>query len=59
MTMNDNSKIALANPGACDALVVKGELHEEEDANHCFVYDLARHRRGRYSNGSCLELPFS
>jgi hypothetical protein len=59
MTMNDNSKITLVNPKACEAPLVKKELHVEEDANHCFVYDMAKNRGGQYSDGSCIELPFS
>jgi hypothetical protein len=59
MTMNDSSKIALVNPTACEAPLVKEELHPEKDANHCFVYDMAKNRGGRYSDGSCIELPFS
>jgi hypothetical protein len=59
MTMNDSSKIALMNPKAYKAPLVKEELYVEEDVNHCFVYDMAKSRRGRYSDGSCIELPFS
>jgi hypothetical protein len=43
----------------CETPVVKEELHEEGDADHCFVYDLAKDHGERYSDGSCLELPFS
>jgi hypothetical protein len=58
MTMNDNSKINLIGSSMCEAPVVKEELHEEGGVDHCFVYDLAKHCGGRYSDGSCLELPF-
>jgi hypothetical protein len=58
MTMNDNSKVALVNPKTCEAPSVKEELHKE-DTNHCFVYDMAKSCWGRYSDGSCIELPFS
>jgi hypothetical protein len=54
MTMNDNSKIVLVNPRACEAPLVKEELHAEEDVNHCLVYDMARSRGGQYSDGSCI-----
>jgi hypothetical protein len=54
-----NSKIALVNPKACEAPLVKEELHAEEDANHYFVYDMTKSRGGRYSDGSCIELPLS
>jgi hypothetical protein len=57
--MNDNSKVALVNLKTCEAPSVKEELHEEEDTNHCFVYDMAKSCGGRYSDGSCIELPFS
>jgi hypothetical protein len=59
MTMNDSSKISLVNPKACEAPLVKEELHAEEDADHCFVYDMAKNHGGRYSDGSCIEQPFS
>jgi hypothetical protein len=59
MTTNDNRKITLVGSRMCETPVVKEELHEEGDADHCFVYDLAKHRGERYSDGSCLELPFS
>jgi hypothetical protein len=59
MTMNDNSKITLVEPTTCEASVVKEELHEEEDTNHCFVYNMAKSRGGRYLDGSCIELRFS
>jgi hypothetical protein len=59
MTANDNNNVVLVNPKICEAPLVKEELHEEEDSSHCFVYDLAKHCRGRCSDGSCLELPFS
>jgi hypothetical protein len=59
MIMHDSSKIALVNPKACEAPLVKEELHAEEDVNHCFVYDMAKSRGGRYLDGSCIELPFS
>jgi hypothetical protein len=59
MTMNDTRKIALMNPKSCEAPLVKEELYAEEDANHCFVYDMAKSRGGCYSDGSCIELPFS
>jgi hypothetical protein len=59
MTMNDNSKIALVDRRTYEAPAVKEALHEEEDIDHCFVYDLAKHHGGRYSDGSCVELPFS
>jgi hypothetical protein len=59
MTMNDSSKIVIVNLKACEAPLVKEELHDEEDVNHGFVYDMAKSREGRYSDGSCIELPFS
>jgi hypothetical protein len=59
MTMNDRSKIALVNPRVCEAPLVKEELHAEEVASHCFIYDMAKSRRGRYLDGSCIELPLS
>jgi hypothetical protein len=59
MIMNDSSKIALVNPKACEAPLVKEELHSEEDVNHYFVYDMANSLEGRYSDGSCIELPFA
>jgi hypothetical protein len=59
MTMNDNSKIALLNREAHEAPFVKEDLLAEDDANHCFIYDLAKNRGGRYLDGSCIELPFS
>jgi hypothetical protein len=59
MTMNDSSNIALVNPKACEAPLVKEELHAEGDTDHCFVYDMAKSLGGRYSDGSCIELPFS
>jgi hypothetical protein len=59
MTMNDSSKISLVDLKACEASLVTEELHAEEDANHCFVYDLAKSRGGWYLDGSCIELPFS
>jgi hypothetical protein len=46
MTMNDNSKITLVESSTCEAPVVKEEPHEEEDTNHCFVYDMAKSRGG-------------
>jgi hypothetical protein len=59
MTMHDSSRISFVNPKACEAPLVKEELLAEEDVNHCFVYDMAKSRRGQYSDGSCIELPFS
>jgi hypothetical protein len=59
MTRNDNSKIVLLNREAHEALLVKEELPAEDDASHCFVYDLAKNRGGRYLDGSYIELPFS
>jgi hypothetical protein len=59
MTMNDTSKVALMEPKTYKALEVKEELCEEQDTDHYFVYDMAKSRRGWYSNGSCKELPFS
>jgi hypothetical protein len=59
MTMNDGSKIILVNPEVCETPLVKEELQTKEDLNHCFVYDMAKSHGGRYSNGSCIELPFS
>jgi hypothetical protein len=44
--MNDNSKITLVESSTCEAPVVKEEPHEEEDTNHCFVYDMAKSRGG-------------
>jgi hypothetical protein len=35
------------------------EPYEEEDTDYCFVYDMAKSRGGWYSDGSCIELPFS
>jgi hypothetical protein len=46
MTMNDNCKIALVNPKACETPLVKEELSAEGDASHCFVYDLAKNQGG-------------
>jgi hypothetical protein len=59
MTMNDSSKIAVLDSTAREAPLVKEELPDEEDVNHCFVYDLSRSRGGPYVDGSCIELPFS
>jgi hypothetical protein len=59
MMMNNNSKVTLVEPKANKALVVKEELHCEGGADHCFVYDMAKTRGGWYSDGSCIELPFS
>ena len=59
MTMNDTSKVALVGPKAHEVLEVKEEPYEEEDTDHCFVYDMAKSRGGWYSDGSCIELPFS
>jgi hypothetical protein len=56
---NDSSKIAVVDLKAHEAPLVKEELPAEEDANHCFVYDLSKSRRGRYLDGSYIELPFS
>jgi hypothetical protein len=44
--MNDNDKVIQVETRTCEAPVVKEELHEEGDADHCFVYDLAKHRGG-------------
>jgi hypothetical protein len=57
--MNDSSKIALVNLKACETPLVKKELHTEEDTKYYFVYDMAKSLGGRYSDGSCIELPFS
>jgi hypothetical protein len=46
MTRNDNSKIALLNQKSHEASLVKEELPAEEDASHCFIYDLAKNRGG-------------
>jgi ribosome biogenesis protein Nip4 len=51
--------MTLVESRSYEAPVVKEELHGEGDADHCFVYVLAKHRGGRYSDGSCLELSFS
>jgi hypothetical protein len=59
MTVNDNSKIVVVDSKARDAPLVKEELLDEEDVNHCFVYDLSRNRGGRYLDGNCIESPFS
>jgi hypothetical protein len=59
MTRNDNSKIALLNRETHEAPLVKEELLAEDDASHCFVYDLTKNRGGQYLDGSCIELPFS
>jgi hypothetical protein len=59
MTENDNSKVAVVDSEACEAPLMKEELPDEEDVNHCFVYDLSRDWGGRYLDGSCIELPFS
>jgi hypothetical protein len=56
--MNDSRKIGLVNPKACKAPLVKEELHAEEDASHCFVYDMDKSHGGQYLDGSCIELPF-
>jgi hypothetical protein len=58
-SMDDNSKITLVDPRTYKAPLVKEKLPEEEDTDHCFVYDMAKSRGGRYSDGSCVELPFS
>jgi hypothetical protein len=47
--MNDSNKISLMNPNTCKAPLVKEELYTVEDANHCFVYDMAKSRGGLYS----------
>jgi hypothetical protein len=57
--MNGNIKITLVGPTTCEAPIVKEESHKEEDTYHCFVYDMAKSRGGRYSDGSCIEQPFS
>jgi hypothetical protein len=59
MTMNDTSKAALVEPKTYEAMEVKEEPCDEEDTNHCFVYDMARSHGMWYSDGSCVELPFS
>jgi hypothetical protein len=59
MTENDNSKVAVVDSVAREAPLMKEKLPDEENANHCFVYDLSRDLRGRYLDGSCIELPFS
>jgi hypothetical protein len=59
MTMNDTSKIVSAEPKTYEAPVVKEESYDEENPDHCFVYDMAKSREGWYSDGSCIELPFS
>jgi hypothetical protein len=59
MTMNDSTKIVVLDSIAREAPLVKEELPDEEEVNHCFVYDLSRSRGGRYVDGSCIELPFS
>jgi hypothetical protein len=46
MTRNDNSKIALLNQKSHEDSLVKEELPAEEDASHCFIYDLAKNRGG-------------
>jgi hypothetical protein len=46
MTMNNSIKIYLVNSKACESPLVKEELHAEEDAIHCFVYDMAKSRGG-------------
>jgi hypothetical protein len=57
MTMNDSSKIVVLDSKAREAPLVKEELPNEEDVNHCFVYDLSKSRGRRYVDGSCIELP--
>jgi hypothetical protein len=57
--MNDSTKIVVLDSIAREASLVKEELPDEEEVNHCFVYDLSRSRGGRYVDGSCIELPFS
>jgi hypothetical protein len=59
MTMNDTSKVALMEPKPYEAPVIKEEPREEEDVDHCFVYDTTKSRGGWYLDGSCIELPFS
>jgi hypothetical protein len=59
MTMNDTNKIALVESKTYEAPEVKEEPCEEEDTDHCFVYDMTRSHGGWYSDGSCIELPFS
>jgi hypothetical protein len=59
MTMNDTSKVACLELGACDTTEVKEEPYEEKDTNYCFVYYMARNYGGRYLDGCCVELLFS
>jgi hypothetical protein len=59
MTENDSSKVAVVDSEACKAPLMKEKLPDEEDANHCFVYDLSRDHGRWYLDGSCIELPFS
>jgi hypothetical protein len=59
MIRNDSSKVALSNREAHETPLVKDELPAGDDASHCFVYDLAKSREGRYLDDSCIELPFS
>jgi hypothetical protein len=57
--MNDTRKIVSAEPKTYEAPVVKEESYDEENPDHCFVYDMAKSHEGWYSDGSCIELPFS
>jgi hypothetical protein len=42
-----------------EAPEVKEEPYDEEDTDHCLMYDMAGSREGWYSDASCIELPFS
>jgi hypothetical protein len=57
--MNDTSKVACLELGACNTTEVKEEPYEEKDTNYCFVYYMARNYGGRYLDGCCVELLFS
>jgi hypothetical protein len=58
--MNDTSKVTLVEPRVYEASVVKEKPFEEEEIDHCFVCDMSKsHGGGWYSDGSCIELPFS
>jgi hypothetical protein len=57
--MNDASKIPLVEPKTYEAPKVKEEPYDEEDTDHCLMYDMAGSQEGWYSDASCIELPFS
>jgi hypothetical protein len=46
MTMNNDSKIALVEPRAIEAPLVKEEPYLEGEEDHYFIFDLAKARGG-------------